>query len=230
MPPHWAFDADHARRKGPSDDFDIWTGGLMTAAQQTLSHIGGPLMNDAGVFPELALFDCHSCHHPMSEIRWQTTAVTAGLEPGVVRINDANFVILLPIAEALSAELHQRLLGRIRALNVAVMRGSDALDQAATGLADTVEELERALADADADAGMRRRVLDSIIDRAARGDYRDYVAAEQAAMAMDLLLITLERWEANRSRIDAVFASVADDEAYRPERFAEAVAKLGSAL
>jgi hypothetical protein len=230
MPPHWAFDEDHARRKGPSDEFAAWTGGLLTAAQQTLSHIGGPLMHDAGVFPEIALFDCHSCHHPMSDIRWETTSATVGLEPGVVRLNDANFVILLPIAEVLSPALQERLLGRIRALNRSVMRGSEALDRAATELAETVDELERALADAGTDAGVRRRILDSIIDRATRGDYRDYVAAEQAAMAMDLLLITLDRWEANSERVDELFASVADDEAYRPDRFATAAAKLGRAL
>lgn len=230
MPPHWSFDEDHARRKGPSDDFDTWTGGLLTAAQQTLSHIGGPLMHDAGVFPEIALFDCHSCHHPMSDLRWERTPATAGLEPGVVRLNDANFVILLPIAEALSSDLHQRLLGRIRNLNQAVMQGRDALDRAATELAASVDELERSLADAGTDASMRRRILDGIIDRAARGEYRDYVAAEQAAMAMDLLLITLDRWEASKSQVDAIFASVADDEAYRPDRFATAAAQLGNAL
>jgi hypothetical protein len=49
-------------------------------------------------------------------------------------------------------------------------------------------------------------------------------------MAMDLLLITLDRWEANSERVDELFASVADDEAYRPDRFATAAAKLGRAL
>lgn len=230
MPPHWAFDEDHARRKGRSDEFDTWTGGLLRAARQTLSHIGGPLMHDAGVFPEIALFDCHSCHHPMSEIRWQTTPATTGLEPGVIRLNDANFVILLPIAEVLSPALHERLLGRIRTLNRAVMQGSEALDRAATALVETIDEVDRALDNAGGDAQIRRRVLDGIIDRAARGDYRDYVAAEQAAMAMDLLLITLDRWEGHKAEVDAIFASVSDDEAYRPDRFAAAAAELGSAL
>jgi len=66
--------------------------------------------------------------------------------------------------------------------------------------------------------------------RAVRGDYRDYVAAEQAAMATDLLLLTLNEWDANKARVDAMFASVSDDEAFVPARFAAAADSLRKAL
>jgi hypothetical protein len=228
-PPHWAFDDDYERRKGVTDEFTTWIRGLITAARQNVDLIGGPLMHGSGLFPEIGLFDCHSCHHPMSEQRWARTAFTQGLAPGVVRLNDANFVLLLPIAEVLAPALHGRMLQQIRALNAAVAKGRAAMDAAAGVLAGSIDELEQAVA-AGADAPTRRAVLVGVMSRAIRGDYRDYVAAEQAAMAMDLLLISLGQWEANQSRIDAVFATVSDDEAFRPARFAAAVDGLRQAL
>lgn len=228
-PPHWAIDDDYQRRKGAADEFTTWIRGLLTAARQNVDLIGGSLMHSGGLFPEIGLFDCHSCHHPMSDIRWEPSTYAAGLGPGVVRLNDANFVLLLPIAEAVRPALHGRLLQQIRALNASVTQGRSAMDAAATALAASLDELEQVVG-GGADASARREVLDGVLARAARGDYRDYVAAEQAAMALDLLLISLGEWDASRPRIDAVFATVADDEAFRPARFAAAVDGLRQGL
>ena len=230
QPPHWAFDADYARRKGAQDEFDTWTRGVLASARESLGLLQGSLMHDSGLFPEIALFDCHSCHHPMSEIRWATTATTAGLEPGVVRINDANLVILLPIAEGIAPALHGRMLQQVRTLNASVTRGRAALQSAAKALEGSVGELEQAVADGSSDAVARRKVLDGVLARAARGDYRDYVAAEQATMAMDTLLISLNQWDANKTRMDALFATVENDEAFRPARFAAAADSLRKGL
>lgn len=230
QPPHWSFDDDYARRKSAQDEFTTWTRGVLTAARQNLDLIQGPLMHDGGLFPEIALFDCHSCHHPMSDIRWAPTATTADLKPGVIRINDANFAILLPIAEAVDAELHGRMLKQIRALNVSVTRSRAVLESAAQALGGSLDELQQAIVGIGSDENARRKVLDGVLARAVRGDYRDYVAAEQATMAMDTLLITLGEWNANKPRMDAVFATVENDEAFRPARFTAAANDLRKGL
>lgn len=229
-PPHWKVDADYADRKGSTDDFRTWTIGVMTAARQNLDLIQGPLMHDAGLFPEISLFDCHSCHHPMSDKRWKSTKATAGLPPGVVRLNDANFIILLPLAEGVAPSMQAKLLQQIQALNIAVTQDRKTLQAAAAALEGSLGVLEKAV-DAQADdAAVRRKVLDGVLARAVRGDYRDYVAAEQAAMATDLLLLTLNEWDANKARVDAMFASVSNDEAFVPARFAAAADSLRKAL
>lgn len=229
QPPHWAFDADYEQRKGIVSEFDTWTLGLMVAARENIALLQGPLLHGDGMFPEIALFDCHSCHQPMSSLDWQPTVLTEGLEPGAIRINDANFVLLLPLAEVLAAPLHDRLLEHIRGLNRSVARSRDAVAAASRQLATDVEELEAALA-RGADRAARQRILEGVLARAARGDYRDYVAAEQAAMAMDVLLISLERWDDFKDRMDAIFVTVENDEAYRPQRFAAAAEQLRQAL
>jgi hypothetical protein len=121
------------------------------------------------------------------------------------------------------------MLGQIRALNRSVTGGRDALAGAAAALGESVDALE-GLIDSGVDMTARRTTLDGLLARAVRGDYRDYIAAEQAAMAMDLLLISLDSWEANKPRIDAVFATVEDDEAYRPGRFVAAADALRRGL
>ena len=229
QPPHWAYDADYVERKVEVDDFGTWAGGLLTMARANIDLLSGPLAHGDGLFPEVALFDCHSCHHPMSDKRWAATTATAGLEPGAIRINDANFVILLPLAEAIAPELHERMLGQIRALNRSVTSGRRALADAAAALDETVDALEARVAQG-VDGAARREILEGLLARAVRGDYRDYIAAEQAAMAMDLLLISLDQWELNKPRIDAVFATVEDDEAYRPGRFVAAADALRQGL
>ena len=229
QPPHWAYDDDYVDRKGEIDDFAIWTGGVLKAARANIDLLSGSLMHGGALFPEVALFDCHSCHHPMSEVRWAPTAATAGLAPGAIRINDANFVILLPLAEGVSADLHGRMLNQIRSLNGSVVKGRDAMTSAATALAGSVDQLETLISQGVTSAA-RRKVLDGVLTRAVRGDYRDYIAAEQAAMAMDLLLISLDQWDVNKPRIDALFSTVENDEAYRPARFVAAANDLRKGL
>jgi hypothetical protein len=121
------------------------------------------------------------------------------------------------------------MLRQIRALNGAVVKGREALVSAANDLGGSVDALEGRLG-ADVSTSARRSILDQLLVRAVRGDYRDYIAAEQAAMAMDLLLISIGAWEVNKPAIDAVFTSVEDDEAYRPARFVAAAQALKGAL
>lgn len=229
QPPHWAFDADYDERKGIVDEFDTWTRGLLVAARKNIELLQGPLLHGNGMFPEIALFDCHSCHQPMSELNWEPTVLTRGLEPGAVRLNNANFALLLPLAEVLGGPLHDQLLHRIRGLNLSAARSRESVATASRQLALSVDELEAAIA-RGAGPSERQRILNGVLFRAARGDYRDYVAAEQAAMAMDVLLISIERWDDFKERMDAIYATVENDEAFRPQSFAAAVERLRRAL
>lgn len=229
QPPHWAFDADYEERKGIVSEFDTWTRGLMVMAREGVALLQGPRFHGSGLFPEIALFDCHSCHQPMSRLDWEQTALTEGLEPGAIRLNDAYFVLLLPLAEVLARPLHDQLLQQIRDLNRSVTRSREAVLASTRQLAASLDDLEEVLA-RGADEAARQRILDGVLLRAARGDYRDYVAAEQAAMAMDVLLISIDRWEDYKEGMDEVYATVEDDEAYRPQQFAAAAARLRGAL
>jgi hypothetical protein len=73
-------------------------------------------------------------------------------------------------------------------------------------------------------------VLAGLLDLGARREYRDYISAEQAMMATELLLIDIGKADRFRPRLDALYRLVEDDEAYRPEQFVTGMEQLRSAL
>jgi hypothetical protein len=228
-PPHWARDADYAERKRLETPVVTWTTGLLASARHTLSLLEGRLVHEAGLFPEIALFDCHACHHPMSDKRWAPTRLTQGLDPGAIRLNDAQFALLLPVAEAVDGAAAAELLAGLQALNASVATGFDAFKAATDQLGKAVDRLDAVL-NAPLSAEAQEVALAALIRAGARGDYRDYVLAEQAAMALDVLLLSTARWDASRPAMDRVFASVDDEDRFDAGAFAQAVAALSAGL
>jgi uncharacterized membrane protein len=228
-PPHWARDADYATRKQLETPVATWTAGLLASARHTLSLLEGRLVHEAGLFPEIALFDCHACHHPMSDKRWAPTRLTQGLDPGAIRLNDAQFALLLPVAEATDRAAADALLQGLRALNGSVATGFDDFKAATAQLRAAVDRLAATLA-RPLSAEAQERTLAGLVQAAAQGDYRDYVLAEQAAMALDVLLLSTARWDVSRPAMDRVFETVDDEDHFDPEAFAQAVAGLAAGL
>ena len=62
------------------------------------------------------------------------------------------------------------------------------------------------------------------------GEFRDYIGAEQAVMAIDGLLIDLGRSTQYRGWLDGLYKLVRNDEGYTPERFVSALRELQLAL
>jgi len=73
-------------------------------------------------------------------------------------------------------------------------------------------------------------LLAAILDLGVRREYRDYISAEQATMATELIMIDLGNAERYRPKLDALYRIVEDDEAYRPEPYVAAMEQLRAAL
>jgi hypothetical protein len=95
QPPHFVADADWQRRKGAFDPVRLWAIGQAVAAIETLDLLLDPRRSRDGLFPELVIFDCHACHHPMSDLRWTPRTHPS---PGRIRLNDSAFLMLRQIA------------------------------------------------------------------------------------------------------------------------------------
>jgi hypothetical protein len=229
QPPHFVVDADWEKRKGRWDGVRVWAIGQALAAQEQLDTVLDPKRGRDGLFPELVVFDCHACHHPMSETRWKPRV---GTRPGTIRFNDANLLMLRQIvrrsfpADAapfsdLVLQLHRAVAGE----------GGDALEAARKlrrGLDAVVERLRmREFSDADL-----RAILAGLIDDGLDGQYRDYSGAEQATMAIGSVMNFLAKHgalagvrEANGA-LDRLYEAVRHDEKYRPESFQAALQGL----
>jgi hypothetical protein len=233
QPPHFVADADWERRKGRWDGVRVWAIGQALAAQEQLDVILDPKRGRDGLFPELVVFDCHACHHPMSDTRWKPRV---GTRPGTIRFNDANLLMLRQIVRAtfpsdaaafdeLVLRLHRGVAGE----------GGDALEAARRlrqGLDGVVAKLRgREFGDRDLKA-----IAGGLVDDGMAGHYGDYAGAEQAAMAVASVMNFLARRgalgdvRAANAALDRLFETVKDDEKYRAERFRAALAGLRALL
>jgi hypothetical protein len=227
-------DADWQKRKGDWDPVRVWAIGQALAARELIDVLLDPKRARDGLFPELVVFDCHACHHPMSDVRWSPRT---GASPGRIRLNDANLLMVrqvvrralpVPAASAFderAAQLHRSVAGD----------GGD-VENDARALRATLDSVVEQLSVRHFDANDLRAMLHGLVADGLDGRYRDYAGAEQATMAIASLLDFLAKRgllpdvrAANRA-LDAVYETVKNDERYKPERFREALAALDRTL
>jgi hypothetical protein len=234
QPPHFVVDADWRRRKGEWDTVRVWAIGQALAAAELLDVLLDPKRSRDGLFPELVVFDCHACHHPMSETRWSPRI---GTSPGRIRLNDANLLMLRQIARrVLAAPAAEAFEQRATALHRAVAGDGGDPHEAARSLRLTLDELVRVLARGRFAADDLRAMLSGLVREGIAGRYRDYAGAEQATMAIGSLLAYLARTgglrevRAANAALDRVHEAVRHDERYRPEAFEAALGELARVL
>ena len=234
QPPHFAIDDDWRRRKGAWDTVRVWAIGQALAAAELLDVLLDPKRSRDGLFPELVVFDCHACHHPMSDKRWTPRA---GASPGRIRLNDANFLMLRQIARrtlaAPSAEAFEQ---RVAELHRAVAGDGGDPHEAARAMRLTLDELAGTLARHRFQPQDLEAMLGGLVSDGLAGQYRDYAGAEQATMAVGSLLAFMAKRggvrdaRAANAALDRLHAAVRDDEKYRAGDFEAALADLRRAL
>ncbi|MBY6203781.1 cytochrome c family protein [Halomonas denitrificans] len=230
QPAHYEIDEDYVRRKGEIGSVNMWVTGMVMKAERQLALIRSERFEGHGIFPELAFFDCHACHHPMDALRMHSTPVTSGLPPGMVRLDDSSFQMLLAIADVLDAPIGERLRERTRDLHRATARGRGALQGAAGELDGAVDALRRFVAGHDYSAGEMRRMRELLLARAGEGRYGDFTSAEQAFLAVETLSIVLDDAGAVASVLDVWFESLANEHEFDPGAYAAAARRVSAAL
>jgi hypothetical protein len=151
---------------------------------------------------------------------------TPGLAPGSLRVQDSALVMLAIVLDALEPAQGARLRDATTRLHRAANEGMPALRDAAAALRQEMPALRDWAAGRRPAAADRDAVLAAILAAAGRGDFPDYSAAEQAAMAVTLLLAASGRTLDSDPRIEALFADLEDDERYDPARFARILSRL----
>jgi hypothetical protein len=186
---------------------------------------------DGATFPELALFSCHSCHESsMRQLDWARGLTTASMQPGSVPLADGHLRMAIVIARQMSTPGARDLVTLSQSMQEASATSRDRVVQVAGRLEETLRQIEAQAAARQWSNAERTALLTAILDLGSRREYRDYISAEQAVMATELLMLDLDTAERNRPRLDALFKLVEDDEAYRPDQFVTAVDQLRAAL
>lgn len=231
--PHYVVDDDYVARKGAFNGARDWGVGQGVAAMNLLDQLTHSKLAWQGIFPELVLFDCHACHKPMTAGSWKSRPGT-GLGPGVVRLNDANLVVYRYVLGLVDAGGSARLLQETRALHQATTQSREATFAAAKKLRGTIDGSLQRVSDFSFDASALGKIVGAISADADRGEFNDYSAAEQAAMAAQSVIVaftTAKHIDETRAKsimtyVDRVYATVENGDRYDPARFVAAMREL----
>jgi hypothetical protein len=229
-PPHYAIDADYRRRKTAPGHVQTWAMGQLAAARMQLQGLQDSYVAPGSQFPELAFFNCSACHDSsMQHPTWRRRAMTRTTEPGMVPLNDAHWTMSWLIARAIDDPNAARMLALGQQLHAAVPAGPPQVRDRAhalKGVIDRVFESAGTVAWESRGPQVAAMILDVGID----GEFRDYLGAEQAAMALELLLIESGAASRVRTQINEVYAVVSSEDEFRAEKFQAALRGLREAI
>ena len=222
--PHYEIDQDYGERKEAAGHVLTWVSGLLADSRQRLSLIQDQTFLRGGLLPELGLFDCHACHRTMKVVRWQPRQRHRGLARGMPYINDSSFVMAIAVAKGIDGELDAELSTAISGLHAATAASPGEMQSAAATLDGVLRQLQERVR---AQAGRidSRVVLTALLEAGAQGEFADYVGAEQAFMAIQMLAFDSGN-QSMQNYLDILAAAVEDDERFRPAEFARLLREL----
>lgn len=228
QPAHFVVDADYVERKGRIEGMNLWITGQLESARRYLSLLQTNLFSTGSMggnmFPELAFYDCHSCHHPMDEIRWSAARAGAGIKPGSVRLQTQNLIVLQALTDTFDPTATAELATLTNRLIRAGQRDRAAVNAAAQALLKYLASFEGFARRkySNADAVKMRKTLARYATSAKAGDY---AAAEQIVLGLESLSYTIGDRASKKAALDLLYNAVKNDTNFSPQRFATAAAK-----
>lgn len=211
---HYRRDKSYRERKGVTAATETWIVGLIAQARRQLEFLRQPA--GTGLLPEFSLFDCYSCHRSMGLARWAERGTAPVGSPGTLRFDDAVFRLIAAVLGVNAPAQATHLLELVRQLQAAPGRDWASVQSSAATLDEALAPLDvrpPALSTVQAHELVER--LSVAVDR---GEYQDYAGAEQVAMGAVVLLAAGGQATVSPA-IEALFASLADDDRFDATRF-----------
>ncbi len=211
---HYAHDQAYRERKGIPAGANVWIVGLLAQARRQLAFLRQGA--GTGLLPEFALFNCYSCHRTMGLARWNERESAPAASSGALRFDDTSLRLIAAVLATYAPADATRLLELVRQLQAAPGANWAAVQRAATAL-------DVALAPLGAlpptlSAAQAHELVGRLTTAVQQGEYRDYAGAEQVAMGAVVLLATSGQ-ATDSPAVEALFASLADDERFDAARF-----------
>ena len=239
---HHSEDQDYFARKSVQTGARTWVIGQAMALKQQLRLFQNPKLNRDGLFPELVFFDCLSCHREISDDPdWRPGARPnpgRPQEPGLVKFNDSSMIMLLATARQIAPELAPKLDAQIKTFHTAVSGNGGNQLAASNALATSADLLMARTRQTNFTKAQTLDILDEIVTDTLTRRYTDYVAAEQAIMAVDTLLssmiaarqVALSDVSDMRGEIEKAYDAVENPNAYDQDKLTSALTVLNRRL
>lgn len=238
---HHDEDYDYAARKNVKTGAQIWATGQAAALRRQLRLYSNPALNHDGAFPEPVFFECRACHRPISDDpEWRPQARSNPGRPnipGAIRFNDANMIMLLAIARQIAPQTAEGLDSDIRNFHRAISENINS-DAANAALVKSCDELTTIIQTTEFTKDQTLQILDEVLTETLARRYTDYVAGEQAIMAVDTLMSSLiaakqvSRLEVNamREEVELGYAAVDEANIYDQNQLSKALRLLQNRL
>jgi hypothetical protein len=236
-PAHFQVDDDYRERKGSWSNVQTWAFGQIVATQQYLKQLSSGKRMDNSLFPEMAFFDCHSCHHSMKQQRWAPRE-SVNLDPGSIRLNDGNILMMRELAKVIDVGLANQISQQMLALHQASQQSKSIIQLQAKKLHTLNQQLLNKLGTFKFGKKTTLKVANNIINQGIAGQFRDYSGAEQSVMALDALFNSLKTQGAIDYApgspislvMDKLYNALANEDGYIPERYISELETLRKAL
>jgi Cytochrome c554 and c-prime len=222
QPAHFTVDEDYRKRKGNIEGMNLWITGQIESARAMLALQRSDRFQASGsLFPELALYDCHSCHHAMDKARFTPARVGGGVRPGDMRLQTQNLAILAAVLIGIEPAKGNQLAALTQALVKAGQRDRAAVNAAAGAVLDWLKEHEvlSRRPYTKTDVVIARRML---LRLATSDKVTDYAVAEQIVLGVESLSYTAGDRTAKKASLDKLYAAVKSSTSFSPTQFATA--------
>jgi hypothetical protein len=237
QPAHYQVDADYIERKGRPNDIQIWAIGQALDLKKRMDALLDPKNAPQGLQPELALFDCHACHHATDQLQWRPRAST-GLPPGQLHLYDTSAVMLRVIAQRAAPEVASELGAHLLQLHRATTADWTAVRREAEAVRRAADRLIPVLASHQFDRADALALAKGVIAIGATGDDLDYSAAQHQTMALASIVAAMHlqgladdgQIKALDGALRGLYDAVANEGSYRPESFVQALHQFDVAL
>ncbi|MBL4870975.1 MAG: hypothetical protein JKX72_08480 [Robiginitomaculum sp.] len=238
---HHSEDVDYETRKNVQSGTRIWAIGQAMTLKQQLRLFQNPALNRDGIFPELVFFDCLACHREISDDpNWRPVVrQNPGRPslPGIVKFNDASMIMLLATARQIAPDLAPSLEAQIRAFHSSIS-GNGSQSSATQALEATTNALIKRIERTNFTKAQTLDILDIVVTDTLTRRYTDYVAAEQAIMAVDTLLSSMiaskqvARIEVSQMRkeINMAYDAVENPNTYNQDQLTNALRNVHARL
>ena len=122
------------------------------------------------------------------------------------------------------------MMSRAQALQKASAQGREQVLATSAQLAESVARtIDLAESHAWSEAE-RQSLMRQIVESGAAGEYGNYISAEQAVMALELLMIDAGVAARYRDHLDQLYRILHDDDAYKPALLRESLSTLATAI
>lgn len=228
QPRHWDYDKDYQERKGHYEPVRAWLIGQVKVAQEKIAVMSSAKRSSNGIWPELSMFNCYSCHHTLTQKQWREREYKNG--PGELSLNVSSILLVQEAFNTLAPDISVKLESILSQLHDQYKNGkaSDLLSSLTKIIGNDALQVAKSN---PLDEATRLALLKRVSQFAATIPHPQYEEAEQLAMGVSAILSSDPKREKElKLLVKELYTSLTSPEEFIAEDFTTAAKKLAAAI